>query len=107
LTGPPGIRPFASTSPSVIGQLPEVYEIRWPDGRRFSNRRKVTAHEAHLLVQGCICDEVRSPTGILRYLRMRRNPPMRMFASLLAQADFTVTRTANLHEHKESKRKGL
>ena len=62
---------------------------------------------ATLLVEGGVCEEIRSPTGILRYLKMRRNPPIRKFASILAQADFTTTNTGNLHEHMESKRKGL
>ena len=64
-------------------------------------------HQARLLVEGGICDEVRSPTGVLRYLKMRRSPPVRKFASILAQADFTTIRTANLNEHIKSKRKGL
>jgi hypothetical protein len=88
-----------------VGQLRD-YEVRWPDGRRFDGRRKVNAHQARLLVEGCVCDEVRSPSGILRYLRMRRNPPATL-ASVLAQANFTTTRTVNLYEHVVSKRHGL
>jgi hypothetical protein len=38
---------------------------------------------------------------------MRRNAPMKKFASILAEANFTTTQTGNLHEHIESKRKGL
>jgi hypothetical protein len=67
----------------------------------------VNEHQAKLLVEGGICDEKRSPTGVLRYLKMRRSPPAKKFASILAQADFTTTRTANLIEHTQSKRKGL
>ncbi len=66
-------------------------EIRWADGSRFGGRRSVSLREAQLLVEGGICAEVRSPTGLLRYLKMRRNPPLKKFASVLAQADFTVT----------------
>lgn len=94
-------------SPGSSGQIGEVYEVRWPDGRRFDSRRKVTESEARLLIEGGVCDAIRSPTGILRYLRMRRNPPIKKFASILAQADFTVIQTGNLHEHIESRRKGL
>jgi hypothetical protein len=100
--------PATSPSPYMLGQLPEVYfEVRWPDGTRFDNRRKVNKHQANLLVQGGICDEVRSAAGILRYLKMRRNPPTERFARVLAAADFTTVKTANLHEHITSKRKGL
>ena len=60
-----------------------------------------------VLVESGVCEEVRRPTGILRYLRMRRNPPMKKFASVLSEANFTTTQTGNLHEHIVSKRKGL
>jgi hypothetical protein len=106
MTGPPAAKPPAK-SPGSAGQIGEVYEVRWPDGRRFDCRRKVNDYQARLLVEGGVCEEVRSPTGILRYLRMRRNPPMKKFASILAEANFTTTQTGNLHEHIESKRKGL
>lgn len=95
-------------SPSIVGREPEVcYEVRWPDGRRFDSRRKVNAEQARLLVAGRACDEVRSATGILRYLVMRRNPPPRGFAQIRAEANYTTVETALLHEHKASKRKGL
>jgi hypothetical protein len=98
----------ASESPGIAGQTAEVfYEVRWPDGRRFDSRRKINAHQARLLVGAAVCDEVRSPTGILRYLRIRHNAPMKMFANILAQASFTTTQTGNLYEHIASKRKGL
>jgi hypothetical protein len=84
-----------------------VYEVRWPDGRRFDSRRTIDARQAQLLVQGGICEEVRSPTGILRYLKIRRSPSVKKFASYLAQGNFTTTTTGILHEHISSKRKGL
>lgn len=85
----------------------EVYDVRWPDGRRLDSRRQVDERQARLLVEGSICDAVRSPTGILRYLKMRRNPSVTKFASILAQGNFTITTTANLHEHISSKEKGF
>lgn len=97
----------ARPTPGATGRIGEVYGVRWPDGRRFDNRRKVTEYQARLLVEGGVCDEVRNPSGILRYLVMRRNAPVKKFVSLLAQADFTTTQTGNLHEHTASKRKGL
>ena len=45
--------------------------------------------------------------GEVYEVRMRRNAPMKKFASILAEANFTTTQTGNLHEHIESKRKGL
>jgi hypothetical protein len=84
-----------------------VYDVRWPDGRRFDSRRQVDERQAQLLVDGGVCVEVRSPTGTLRYLKMRRNPSMKKFASILADANFTTTRTGILHEYIESKGKGL
>lgn len=107
MTGPPAAKP-ASESPGEAGLVGEVYlEVRWPDGRRFDSRRRVTVNQARMLVDGGICDEVRSPTGLLRYLKMRRNPPMTRFATILAQADFTTTQTGILHEHIETKKRGL
>jgi hypothetical protein len=106
MTGPPATR-LNSKSPGVAGQAGEVYEIRWPDGRRFDSRRKVNEHEAQLLVDGGMCTQVRSPSGLLRYLKLKRNPPLKKFASILAQADFTTTTTGVLHEHTESRKKGL
>jgi hypothetical protein len=106
MTGPPTGKP-ATESPGVAGQRGELYEVRWPDGSRFDNRRKVDECQARLLVEAGVCVEKRSPTGILRHLKMKRNPPMKRFASLLAQADFTTTRKGNLQEHIASKRKGL
>jgi hypothetical protein len=106
MTGPPAAR-RPSKSPGAAGLIGEVYEVRWPDGRRFDSRRKVNETQARLLVEGGICEEVRSPTGILRHLRMRRNPPMKKFGSILAEADFTTTQTGNVYEHIESKGKGL
>ena|SRR5712691_539257 len=106
MTGPPAARPM-STSPGAAGLIEEVYEVRWPDGRRFDSRRRVNDRQARLLVEGGVCDEVRSPTGILRYLRMRRTPSVKNFASIVAQVNFTTTLTGNLHEHIASKRKGL
>jgi len=106
MNDPPPVREVPKP-PGSSGQIGEVYEVRWPDGRRFDCRRKVTAYEARLLIEGGVCDGIRSPTGILRYLRMRRNPPMKKFASVLAQADFTTIQRGNVHEHIESKRKGL
>ena len=103
---PPAARP-SSKSPGLAGQIGSVYEVRWPDGRRFDGRAKVNEFQARILVESGVCDEVRSPTGILRYLKMRRNPPMKKFTSIMAQANFTTTQTGNLHEHTESKRKGL
>jgi hypothetical protein len=66
----------------------------------------VDAHQAKLLVEGNICEWKESPTGILRYLKLRRNPPAN-FASILAQANFTITTSGNLHEHVISKGRGL
>jgi hypothetical protein len=106
MTGPPVARP-PSKSPGLAGQTGEVYEVRCPDGRRFDSRRKVSEYQARLLVEGGVCEEVRSPTGILRYLRMRRTPPMKKFAGILAEANFTTTQSGGLHEHISSKRKGL
>jgi hypothetical protein len=106
MTDPPVARPLPK-SPGASGQIGDVYAVRWPDGRRFDSRRTVNEHQARLLVEGGICDEVRSPTGILRYLRMRRHAPLSRFASVLAQANFTTAQTGNLHEHIASKRKGL
>jgi hypothetical protein len=106
MTGPPAARSL-SKSPGLAGQIGEVYEVRWPDGRRFDNRRRVNEYQARLLVEGGVCQEKRRPTGILRYLTMRRNAPMKKFASVLAAANFTTTQTGNLHEHVASKKKGL
>jgi hypothetical protein len=106
MTGPPAARPM-STSPGAAGLIGEVYEVRWPDGRRFDSRRRVSAHEAQLLVDGGICAEVRSPSGLLRYLKLKRNPPLKRFASILAQADFTTTTAGILHQHTESMKRGL
>ena len=106
MTGPPAAKPVIE-SPGIAGQIGEVYEVRWPDGRRFDSRHKVTPDQARLLVQAKICDEKRSPTGKLRYLMMRRNPSLKRFASVLAQANFTTVATGNLQEHVASKRKGL
>lgn len=108
MTGPTSAL-SSPTHPSVVGQVGKerLYEIRWPDGRRFDSRRTIDSAQARLLVEAGICDEVRSPSGILRYLKMRRNPPLNGFAQILAQADFTTVRTGNLQEHRESKRKGL
>ncbi len=105
MTAAPAAAP-STKSPGVTGLIGEVYDVRWPDGRRFDSRRQVDARQAQLLVEGGICDEVRSPTGILRYLKLRRNQP-KGFASILAQANFTTTTTGILHEHIDSKRKGL
>jgi hypothetical protein len=104
--GPPEARPVFE-SPGAAGQIGEVYYVRWPDGSRLSSVRKVNDREARLLVEGGMCDEVRSPAGILRYLIMRRNAPVKRFASILAQGNFTTVTTGNLHEHTESKRRGL
>lgn len=107
MTGPPTARP-TTKSPGAAGLVAEVYvEVRWSDGRRFDSRRRVTQHQAKLLVEGGVCDTVCSPTGILRYLRLRRNAPMKSFAAILAQANFTTTKVGNLHTHVESKRRGL
>ena len=107
MTGPPAVGPLTE-SPGAAGLADEVFlEVRWPDGRRLDSRRKVTEHQARKPVETRICDEVRSPTGILRYLKMRRNPPLKKFASILAQADFTTTKTGNLHEHIECRKKGF
>jgi hypothetical protein len=106
MNGPTAARP-TSPSPGAAGQIGEVYEIRWADGRRFDGRRRVTAQQARLLIDGGVCDPVYSPTDILRYLKMRRNPPLKKFASVLAQADFTTVTTGNLQEHIACKRKGL
>ena len=106
MTGPPD-SPVSAQSPGTAGQTGELYEVRWPDGRRFDSRRKVTEHQARLLVEGGVCEKVLSPTGILRYLRMRNSPSMKKFASIVADANFTTTQSGNLHEHIQSKRKGL
>lgn len=111
MTGPPDMMVGA---PIVLGAQPEQtgelrYEIRWPDGERLVSRfnRSVDAHKAQLLVEGGICEWKKSPTGILRYLKMKRSPSVKMFAGILAQGNFTTTQTGNLHEHIDSKRKGL
>ncbi len=107
MTGPAAATPF-TTSPGAAGQMPEVcYEVRWPDGRRFDARRKLSKYQVDLLVEGGVCEEVRSPTGILRYVKLRQIPPLRRFASIAAQANFTIRKTGILNEHAESKRKGL
>jgi hypothetical protein len=67
----------------------------------------VDERQAQLLLDGGICEAVRSPTGILRYLKIRRSPSVKKFASILAQGNFTITTTGNLHEHISSKAKGL
>jgi len=105
MNGPPAR--LATKSPGASGRIGELYEVRWPDGRRFDSRHRVSEHQAQLLVEGGLCDEVRSPTGILRYVRMRRNPPTKKFVCLLAQGNFTTIKTGNLQEHIASKRKGL
>jgi hypothetical protein len=105
-SGPPtSKRP--SESPGSAGQMGEVYEVRLPDGRRFDIRRKVTERQGQLLVDARICHEVRSPTGILRYFKMHRTPPVKKFACFLAAANLTTIQTGNLYEHISSKRKGL
>lgn len=106
MTGPPAGM-LSTKSPGAAGPIGEVsLEVRWPDGRRFDSRRQVTQHQVRLLVESGLCDEVRSPAGILRYLKLRRNPPLKKFASILAQANFTTTTTGILHEHIETKRRG-
>lgn len=89
-----------STSPNVIGLAggEPRFDVRGPDGNRFG-RKQVTEHQARLLVAGGVCDEKRSPKGLLRYLQMRRSPSMKKFAQILAQSDFTISKTGNLYEH--------
>jgi len=96
-----------ASSPGAAGQTGNVYEVRWPDGRRFDSRRKVNEQQARLLVESALCDEVRSPTGVLRYLRLRRNPSVVEFANISAEANFTTTKVGLLHAHIASKKKGL
>ena len=83
------IVPGAQAGPT--GEL--RYEIRWPDGRRLVSRfnRSVDAHKAQLLVEGDICEWKKSPTGISRYLKMKRSPSVKKFAGMLAQGNFTTT----------------
>jgi len=108
MTGPPAVTSL-TCSQGIAGHIAEVrlYEVRWSNGRRFDSRRGVTERQAQQLMEARICDPIHSPTGILRYLKLRRPPPMANFASILAQANFTTARTANLHDHVASKRKGL
>jgi hypothetical protein len=99
-TGPPAIGP-RSKFPGTAGPIGEVYlEVRWPDGRRFDSRRKVSEHQARQLVDGGICDEVRSPSGILRYLRLRRGPPFKRFASILANDSVTTQGRGSTAAHR-------
>ncbi len=105
---PPAVKPASTTSPGAAGQIGELcgYEVRWPDDRRFDSRRRIDEHQARLLVEGGICKEVRSPSGILRYLMLHR-PSVKKFATILAQGNFTIATSGNLHEHVISKGKGL
>ncbi len=110
MTSPPAPTVGASIVPRAQpGPTAEVYEVRWSDGRRLVSRlcRSVDAHQAKLLVEGDICEWKKSPTGIPRYLKMKRSPSVKKFATMLAQGNFTITTSGNLHEHIDSKRKGL
>jgi hypothetical protein len=106
MTGPPAATP-STTSLGATRQTRKVYEVRWPDGRRFDSRRQIGIEQAQLLVNGKICEWVRSATGIPRYLRILSRTPGKAFLSMLAQANFTTTRTGNLHEHIENKQRGF
>lgn len=66
-----------------------------------------TADQARLLIEGVMCKPVRNRSGLIRYLQMRTAPPVKCFCSISAQANFTISQTANLYEHQGSKRKGL
>ena len=98
-------------SPTVLGRaelVPEVYfEVRWPTGERFDNRRRITAAQGELLVRGRICEAVRSPTGRVRYFKLLRSPSVRGFAEISAACNFTTIQTKTLIEHKASRKKGL
>jgi hypothetical protein len=107
VSGPPAAASASTTSPGAAGHTGEVYEVRWASGGQVDPRRRVDERQAQLLVEGGVCDEVRSPTGILRYLKMRRSPSVKKFASIVAQGNFTITTTGNLHEHISSKAKGF
>src|ERR1051325_8821355 len=99
-SGPPGAR-SPSESPGATGQGGEVYfDVRWPDGRRLDSRKQVTHDQALQLVAAGICEEVRSPTGVLRYLRMRRSPPLRKFATILAEDNFTTIGRESTARHR-------
>ena len=75
---------LASTSPGEAGKWVKCsLRLRSPDGRRLDGRKQVTKDQARLLVEGRTCDEVRSPTGILRYIKMRRAPSLKKFADIL------------------------
>jgi hypothetical protein len=104
MTGPPAVtaatKPLGMSRPS--GE-PRLFEVRWPDGRRFDSRRQVNEHQAQLLLSSGICDAVRSATGILRYLRLRHNAPVSRFASILAEDSVTTSKTAEwTFEHRFS-----
>jgi transcriptional regulator with XRE-family HTH domain len=64
----PALRPqdHCLRSLGVAAQVGEAYEVG-PHGLRFDSPRKMSSHQAQLLVEG----EVRSPTGRLRYLKTR------------------------------------
>lgn len=99
-SGPPATR-SPSGSPGAAGQEGEVYfDVRWPDGRRLDSRKQVTQEGGRQLVEGGICDEVRSPSGILRYFRMRRNPPLSKFGSILAEDSLTTAGRKSTTRHR-------
>jgi len=63
MTGPPAVRP-PSQSPGLAGQIGEVYEVRWGDGRRLDRRRKVNEYQTRLLVEASVRRYEVSPTFV-------------------------------------------
>jgi hypothetical protein len=96
-----GAIPKSSDITEQTGEL--CAYIRWPDGSPLNLRRPVSVRQAELLASAGICELIKSPTGIPRYLRMKRNPPVKRFASILAQDNFTVIEGRDGRGHRWTK----
>ena len=55
---------------------------------------KAAPNQVSLLLSSNTCEPVCSRSGLLCYLKMRRNPPARGFITTAAQDKFTVSREA-------------
>jgi hypothetical protein len=64
-----------------------LIDVRTPDGRLY--RRASHAHAAALVLHK-LADEVRSSSGILRYVRLKASAATRGFATWTSSASVTV-----------------
>jgi hypothetical protein len=62
-------------------------DVRTPDGTLY---RRVLHTHAEALVLHKLADEVRSRSGILRYVRLKKAAATKGFATLASSAHFTV-----------------